>query len=120
MLAKLLKKSEIAPSIFDFELSCPEGAKAAKSGQFAHVLCGGGTYLRRPISICDATDETVRLIFEVKGAGTASLSGFEPGDEIDMLAPLGRAFNTEMVKDGAAVLVGGDVDQRAQTVAASC
>jgi len=109
MLAKLLHKFEIAPQIFDFEVFCPEAARAAKPGQFAHVLCGGSAYLRRPISICDASGENIRLVFEVKGAGTASLSKFEVGDELNMLAPLGRGFNTGMVKDGCAVLVGGGI-----------
>lgn len=64
---KLIKKSEPINGIFDFTIEAPEIAQAAQCGQFLHILCGGDSFLRRPISICDFDDTTVRFIFEVKG-----------------------------------------------------
>lgn len=44
------------------------------------INCGDSTFLRRPISICDAENGKVRFIFEVKGKGTEELAKKEVGD----------------------------------------
>ena len=46
--------------------------------------------LRRPISVADVEAGRVRLVFRVVGRGTALLSHVRPGDELDVLGPLGR------------------------------
>lgn len=104
--AKLIKKEEIAKGIFDFILECPELAEKAQAGQFAHIAVPGKT-LRRPISICDATAETLRIVFQVKGEGTEILSQSKVGDEIDILAPLGHGFTIPEGKKVA--FVGGGI-----------
>lgn len=104
--AKLIKKEEIAKGIFDFVLECPELAKKAEAGQFAHIAVPGKT-LRRPISICDATDTTLRIVFQVKGEGTDLLSQSKVGDDIDILAPLGHGFTIPKGKKVA--FVGGGI-----------
>ncbi len=63
---KLIKNEEIADGIFDWIVENPNLSKLAQPGQFAHVKVPGKT-LRRPISICDATENTLRLVFQVKG-----------------------------------------------------
>lgn len=72
---KLLYKSEIAPGIYNYTLSAPAIAGAASAGQFVQILCGDYT-LRRPISICgfDAGLGILRLVFEIRGKGTAWLA----------------------------------------------
>ena len=103
---KLIKKTELANNIFDFVIEAPEIAKNAECGQFLHIQCGGDTFLRRPISICDTGKTNVRFIFEVKGNGTELLSQKQTGDEIDVMGPLGHGFE---VKDGNAVIIGGGI-----------
>lgn len=105
-LCPLLEKKEIAPGMFDFTLSCPSLAGIAKAGQFAHVAVPCKT-LRRPISICDATDTTIRLVFEVRGEGTELLSAIKKGEMVDILAPLGNGFT--IPKDKKVVFVGGGI-----------
>ena len=51
---KLVSKSEISEGIFDFVIESKEIADETKCGQFLHIDCGGESFLRRPISICDA------------------------------------------------------------------
>lgn len=104
---KLIKKSEPISGIFDFTVEAPEIAQAAKCGQFLHILCGGDSFLRRPISICDFNDTTVRFIFEVKGKGTKLLSEFNVGDSINVMGPLGRGFDIEKSKN--TVIIGGGI-----------
>ena len=104
---KLIRKEELCPGIFDFEIECPEMAQAAKTGQFLHITCGGSTFLRRPISICDTTDTTLRFCFQVKGEGTKELSLREVGDMIDVMGPLGHGFET--VPGEKTVVIGGGI-----------
>ncbi len=104
--AKLIKNEEIANGIFDFVMECPLLANKAQAGQFAHIAVPGKT-LRRPISICDATDTTLRIVFQVKGEGTEILSKTKVGDEIDILAPLGHGFT--IPKDKKIAFVGGGI-----------
>ena len=87
------EKSAIAREIYSFTISCPEVAAAACPGQFVHIRAKGFT-LRRPISICGIDKEkgTLRIVFEIRGEGTAEIAKLNAGDLIDMLAPLGHGF----------------------------
>ena len=77
----------------------------ASPGQFLHVRCEG-LQLRRPISIAGVEGNCLTFVFEIKGKGTQWLSGRRPGDELDILGPLGRGFPDV---DGPVLLVGGGV-----------
>lgn len=103
----LTGKTEIADGIFDFRVENAEIAKKAQCGQFLHIKCGDRSFLRRPISICDTYDDTVRFIFEVKGEGTRELSEYEIGDKIDILGPLGTGFNTDKAYKNPVIIGGG-------------
>lgn len=105
---KLIKKTEIAEGIFDFTIAGEDIARETQCGQFLHIDCGDSTFLRRPISICDAENGEVRFIFEVKGQGTAELAKREAGDLIDVMGPLGHGFE---IKDNVKnpVVIGGGI-----------
>ena len=104
---KLISKTEIIDGIFDFVIESEDISKEAQCGQFLHINCGDSTFLRRPISICDAENGKVRFIFEVKGKGTEELAKKEVGDYIDVMGPLGHGFE---IKDSVknAVIIGTD------------
>lgn len=104
---ELIKKRELIPGIFDYTVRSKEIAVSANAGQFLHISCGKDAFLRRPISICDFCDETVRFIFEVKGKGTQYLSEYKEGDMLDIMGPLGNGFSTENVKKP--VIIGGGI-----------
>ena len=109
MLCKLIQKNEIAPNVFDFVVETSVDTKA-QPGQFLHIKCGGNTYLRRPISICDADGKTLRFIFEVRGEGTRELAKVQVGESLDILAPLGRGFDLDLASgDGDILLIGGGI-----------
>lgn len=91
---KLLKNEQIADGIFDWTVENPELCKLAQCGQFVNIKVPGRT-LRRPISICDATDSTLRLVFQVKGEGTKQMSLMKTGTNVEILAPLGNGFTIE-------------------------
>ncbi len=105
---QLIRKTEIAGGIFDFVIECDEIAAQAQCGQFLHINCGENTFLRRPISICDAENGEVRFIFEVKGEGTEALARKKTGGIIDVMGPLGHGFEIgDSIK--SPVIIGGGI-----------
>lgn len=80
-------------------------------GQFVHIKCGDGQFLRRPISValasCGEPQDLIALIFEVRGEGTQWLSRRQAGDKVDVLGPLGNGFSLE--EQGRYLLVGGGI-----------
>lgn len=107
---RLIEKKSLAAEIYSFVVYCPEIAAMAKSGQFVHILVPGFT-LRRPISICEIDREagTLRLVFEVRGAGTKKLSETNVGGELDMIAPLGNGFSPVETGGKRVLAVGGGI-----------
>ena len=106
--AAILHIEEIAPGVYNTVLSAKTIASAS-AGQFVQVLCEP-YQLRRPISIAgfDPALGILRLIFEVRGKGTAWLAQRQKGDSLDLIGPLGHGFPlTDASKK--AVLVGGGI-----------
>ncbi len=103
---KLVKNEQIADDIFDWTVENKDLAPLAKCGQFANIKVTGRT-LRRPISICDADESSLRLVFQVKGEGTRVMSEMKTGDEVEILAPLGHGFEIEKGKKYC--LIGGGI-----------
>lgn len=102
-------KEAIARNIYSFTISCPEVADIASPGQFVHIRAKGFT-LRRPISICGIDRErgTLRIVFEIRGQGTEEIAKLNPGELIDMLAPLGHGFTVDN-SFGKVILIGGGI-----------
>ena len=65
-------------------------------------------YLRRPISVCDYSEETLTLIYKVVGSGTEIMSTLPAGTELDVLTGLGNGYDTSLSGDRP-LLVGGGV-----------
>ena len=101
----LISNREIANGIFDMRLSIEGEELTVSCGQFAHVYVPGKT-LRRPISVCDASDGVLRLVYQVKGEGTKIMSQMN-GGSVDVLYPLGNGFD---IKSGKRYcLIGGGI-----------
>ncbi len=105
-LFKLIKNTQIGENIFDFVVQNDNMAVTPVAGQFAHIAING-KILRRPISICDATKNTMRLVFEIKGEGTKILANTKEGDSLDILTPLGKGFQIDKNKKYA--FIGGGI-----------
>lgn len=78
-----------------------------RPGQFVNIELEG-FYLRRPISVCDYSDNTITLIYKVVGRGTEAMSHMEAGRDLDMLTGLGNGFDPD-VECLRPLLVGGGV-----------
>ena len=89
--AKITKVSKLKETIFDFTIENEELAKKAQCGQFIHINCGDSFTLRRPVSICEIGEISLRFIFDVRGKGTKALSEKKVGDTISVIGQIGRA-----------------------------
>ena len=82
------------------------GLETAKCGQFVGLALDGLT-LRRPISVCDAENDTLTLIYKVVGEGTAQMAEMRPGKVLDTLLYLGNGYTTAKSGDRPVLLGGG-------------
>ena len=103
---KVISNLPLAPSVYKMEL---EGDTSAltRPGQFINFKIEG-LYLRRPISVCDYSDNTITVIYKVVGEGTEIMSKAEKGDEFDILVGLGNGFDTSLSGEKP-LLIGGGV-----------
>ena len=103
---ELLSNLEIADGIFDMRLKYMQDDLPVECGQFAHVYVPGKS-LRRPISVCDASQNVLRLVYQVKGEGTKIMSKMQAGSDVDVLVPLGNGFKIEQGRRYC--LIGGGI-----------
>ena len=107
---KVIGNKRLNNDFFILELSGDTKIPDFKPGQFAQVRVDGSpeTFLRRPISIHDVDYEknTFKLLIQIAGKGTKTLSGLENGDILNLVYPLGNSFSLPL-KNEQVLLVGG-------------
>ena len=74
-------------------------------GQFVNIKLDG-FYLRRPISVCDAEDGRLTIIFKAVGEGTEKMAAARVGEEYLILTGLGNGYDTS-VSGEKPLLIGG-------------
>ena len=105
-LYQILENIPLTSDIFQMTLEGDTSSIKAP-GQFINIALNG-FYLRRPISICDWTDNTITILYKVIGKGTAYMKTQQAGESLDILTGLGNGF--DMQKSGnAPLLIGGGV-----------
>ncbi len=77
-----------------------------RPGQFINIKLDG-LFLRRPISVCDATPHSLTILYKIVGKGTRQLSTMKSGT-LDVLTGLGNGYDTSRGGDRP-LLVGGGV-----------
>lgn len=105
-LCTIVERTQLTAYAVSMTLEAGDIARSARHGQFVHIKCGEDHLLRRPISVCTWQEDLLRLVFEVRGSGTAWLAGREPGETLDLLGPLGKGFDLSGKK---LLLVGGGI-----------
>ena len=76
-------------------------------GQFVEIALPG-KFLRRPISVCDWTENSLTLIYKVVGQGTEQMASLPALTKLDILTGLGNGYDLTKSGDNP-VLVGGGV-----------
>ena len=111
---QVVKQQQIATNIFELTLIGQLVLDMKQPGQFVHLRVSDQMepLLRRPISISSIDKETLEftMIYRAEGRGTTLLSEKKPGDQVDVLGPLGNGFPIDKVEAGqTAFLVGGGI-----------
>lgn len=75
-------------------------------GQFVNIRLSG-LYLRRPISVCDAENGILTLIYKAVGEGTRQMSRMAAGEKLDVLTGLGNGYDLSRAGDRPLLLGGG-------------
>jgi dihydroorotate dehydrogenase electron transfer subunit len=103
--AKVISNEEISKDIYKLVV---EDNSEIIAGQFYMLKLDGATFLPRPISICEKSDNTLTFLYAVVGAGTKEFAKLKENDEIKLTGPLGNGF--DMQKDyGKVALVAGGI-----------
>lgn len=108
--AVVLSNQAVGEDLWEMELFAPKMAPLCEPGQFVQVRVGEqiAPLLRRPISIYDADDGVIRLLYRVVGSGTEILSEKKAGNKISLQGPLGKGFHLSKSPEEV-LLVGGGV-----------
>lgn len=75
-------------------------------GQFVNIKIDG-LFLRRPISVCDRTDNELTIIYKVVGKGTEMMSQMPKGTVLDVLTGLGNGYDLTLCGEKPLLLGGG-------------
>ena len=87
----------------------PYLATTAEPGQFAQLRCGPGPVplLRRPFSVAWVDGDLCTFVFEEVGVGTRLLGQLRPGDDLEVLGPLGTAYTLAGEGERCLIVSGG-------------
>ena len=104
-LFKIISNRKLAKNTYEWVM---EGdiSDITASGQFVNIKLDG-FYLRRPISVCDAENDTLTLIYKVVGGGTEAMSEMGAGTVLDVLTGLGNGYDTSLSGDRPLLIGGG-------------
>lgn len=81
-------------------------SQITRPGQFVNIRLSG-LYLRRPISVCDAENGVLTLIYKAVGEGTRQMSRMAAGEKLDVLTGLGNGYDLSRAGDRPLLLGGG-------------
>lgn len=106
----IIANRQIKRDFFVLELSSSEIEPGILPGQFVQARVDGSpaTFLRRPLSVhdIDYAKSTMKLLVQVVGPGTDTLSKLKSGDILNLIYPLGNSFSVPQ-KGEKIVLIGG-------------
>ena len=102
---EILSNRNIARSVYEMRLKAD--TDDIHPGQFVDIALPG-RYLRRPISVCQAKDGVLTLIYKAVGHGTEQMSHMQAGEKLDVLLPAGNGYDLTRA-GGYPLLVGGGV-----------
>jgi dihydroorotate dehydrogenase electron transfer subunit len=108
---QIIGNKQLNNDFFIIELFCHEPLPPILPGQFvqARVDKSPGTFLRRPLSVHDADykKNAIKLLIQVAGKGTQSLSFLKKGDSLNLVFPLGNSFSMPLKKEKTLLIGGG-------------
>ena len=101
---EIVENTALTDNVFKMILRGDVSAITAP-GQFVNIKLDG-LYLRRPISVCDVSDDTLTIIYKAVGKGTRQMSEMKEGS-LDILTGLGNGYDLSVAGDKPVLLGGG-------------
>ncbi|MCZ6698003.1 MAG: dihydroorotate dehydrogenase electron transfer subunit [Planctomycetota bacterium] len=130
-LSRVVERRTLCREHYEIVLALP-GFPPVEPGQFIQILCResgrsngaqapilrprpshsiGSGMLRRPFSVAGLTrlenECRIEIVGRVVGPATAWMNALKPGDEVDLLGPLGRAFSIPEKGQDSVLIAGG-------------
>ncbi|MCR4763919.1 MAG: dihydroorotate dehydrogenase electron transfer subunit [Lachnospiraceae bacterium] len=105
--ARVIRQRQLSDGIHELVLETSLGA-SAKPGQFVNLYCrDSARLLPRPISICEAGDRELTLVYRVVGNGTREFAALQPGDCLRLAGNLGNGYRLSAAAGKHVVIAGG-------------
>ena len=101
----ITENTPLTPAVYRMRLT-GDISDITAPGQFVNIKLNG-LYLRRPISVCDAQDGALTLIYKAVGRGTEQMARMRAGDALDILTGLGNGYNLRESGSHPLLLGGG-------------
>lgn len=97
---EVIENDLVARDTFQLVVKSPEVFFSKfQPGQFAHIEipCAEQLVLRRPFSVFSADPDAgqVGFVYGIRGTGTLDLARVRPGEQLNILMPLGRGFRID-------------------------
>ena len=81
LTVKIIENAPLAAGVYKMKFALPETVHGLACGKFVNISVGDGAHLlRRPIAICEYTEHTVTICYQLKGEGTRLMSAKKAGD----------------------------------------
>ncbi len=103
-LYEIKSNEKLTDSVCKMVLSGDVSAITAP-GQFVNIKLDG-RYLRRPISVCDISEDSLTIVYKIVGTGTHQMSDMQEG-KLDLLVGLGNGYDLSLSGDSPILLGGG-------------
>ena len=103
-LFEIIENTALTENVFKMVLKGDVSAITAP-GQFVNIKLEG-LFLRRPISVCDVTGDTMTIIYKAVGKGTKQMSLMKDG-MLDVLTGLGNGYDLSVAGEKPVLLGGG-------------
>jgi len=109
---KVVENKRIGNDFYILALFSDSGFNSILPGQFVQIRVDGSpeTFLRRPFSIYDIDYKSniLRLLYQVVGKGTETLSRIKPEGMVNVVYPLGNSFTFPLAGERI-IMIGGGV-----------
>ena len=102
---EIVSNKNLAPGVYEMVLR-GSSTEDCTPGRFVQLKLDS-FYLRRPISVCDAEDGKLTLVYKTVGRGTEAMARYESGKRIDVLTGLGNGYDLDNSGDRPLLIVGG-------------
>lgn len=105
----IIENIEIAPGIFKMRVGVDLKAAPGQFFMFRTPSFRNEPLLSRPFGVCDEKDGELTFLYQVVGAGTEIMADLTPGNEVQLLGPLGNGFRIDQAKDKKIAIIAGGI-----------